>query len=215
MIVLIEVDGVVLDVRSAYRHAYEHAVGCLGLARIDEATFWRLVRTGAAEGQILRGSKPRHWKQYRSLFDSALGSAESLARLRPREGVAEILRRLCGKHDVLLIVEADQADARRGTLTDAGLLQRNCQIAAVGGGLDVRSQKITGLCRDGGRALVAGAGQRFLRAAGEAGLFCVGVASGPCTGKRLEQAGAERVYSDLEDLADAILRGADELGRVV
>jgi phosphoglycolate phosphatase-like HAD superfamily hydrolase len=215
MHVLIEVDGAVLDVRSAYWRAYEEAVGQMGLARIDQGTFWRLVRTGAAEGQLLRGSKPRHWKQYRTLFDAALGSEYSVALLRPHDGVPDLLRRLAGRHEIRLIIEGDDGGGRERVLAEAGVAGRNCRVVAVGGGLDDRSCGLAELCRDGGRALAAGASPRFLRAAGEAGLFCVGVTCGPCTGKRLEQAGAERVYADLEDLAEAIATGADGLGRVV
>ena len=47
MLVFVEIDGVIFDVRAAVWEAYSRAVTQIGMARTDEATLWRLVRTGA------------------------------------------------------------------------------------------------------------------------------------------------------------------------
>lgn len=204
MKLIIEVDGPILDVQPAYWYAYQVAVAELGWARIDPSTFWRLIRTGASEGQILRGSKVRHWKHYADRFAAVVDADECVARMRPQADVVGPLKAIRRRYPLVTVTIAANKAARERLLLEHGMLDALHGIEVLGGSLAERARRIAELASDMGRPVVAAGTEAFARAAGEAGICCVGVSNGPCTSKRLRQVGAAEVYNDVGGLAAAL-----------
>ena len=76
-----------------------------------------------------------------------------------------------------------------------------------------RGAELRALSEGDPRTLVIAADESIIRAAGNAELFSVGVASGSCVPARLHQAGADIVLTDLAELADSLATGAQDLIR--
>ena len=195
--ILLEIDGPVVDVQPAYWLAYQKTVADLGLARIDQATFWRLVRSGATTGQILRGSKPHHWKHYEARFVEFLDTDECVAQMRLRPDGMDALLAMSPRNTVVSIDTMGNLPARRRIIESGGNSVPSDRLAQVAGSLDRRAHQLVDLAAGDPHAIVIAASDRLVRAASEAGLSCIGIANGPCTEARLTQAGATRVFDCL------------------
>jgi phosphoglycolate phosphatase-like HAD superfamily hydrolase len=204
MKLIIELDGPILDTQPACWHAYQTAATELGWAKVDPSTFWRLVRTGASEGQILKGSKPRHWKRYAELFATAVDSDDAVARMRVQAHAVERLRQLRKRYPLVGVTVAANVPAREQLLNAAHLRDVMIAIEALPGAMGERAALLRKLVAGEGRPVVAAGTDALARAATEAGACCIGVGNGACTSKRLKQAGAVEVYADVADLADAV-----------
>ncbi|MBN1512577.1 MAG: HAD family hydrolase [Phycisphaerae bacterium] len=204
MKLLVDVDGPLLDVQPAYWHAYQQAVSELGLARIDPATFWRLVRSAAAEGMLLRNSKPRHWKVFQERLAALLDMDEYVARMVPQPGAAR-LTSTRPRLALQVVTLHDNASARQQILSQIGSL--GAPIVSLAGPAEDRVRRLLGLADRQERSLVLAGHDRLVRAACDAGLPCVGIANGPRTAKCLTQAGASQTFPDLETLLERLRGG--------
>lgn len=214
MMILIEFDGVLADVRAVYYAAHCRSARESGWSWLDEPTFWRLIRTKGRQSGLLPGARAGLVESYHARFESEVEATENIAQFDSRPGCAAALRKLARHGSCASVTVGCNVDARRAVLESG-------KIGAVVDRLDGlhedprrRPGELTILATRQPRTMVVAAGDALIRAAGQAGLFCVGVSSGSCSARRLHQAGADVVYSNLEELVDSLNRGAPDLIRV-
>ncbi len=208
MKVLVDVDGPLLDVQPAYWHAYQQAVARLGLARIHPATFWRLVRSAAAESVLLRESKPRHWRAFQEAFAALLDTEECVGRMVPWPEAARLMS-VRPRLALQLLTLHSNADARQQVLQRIGSF--GDPIVSLPSDPEERVRRLLELADREERSLVLAGHDRLVRAACDAGLPCVGITNGPRTAKCLTQAGASQCFGDLESLLTRLQDGVDSL----
>lgn len=207
MRIVIEVDGPVLDVQPAYWQAYQQVAAELGWARIDAATFWRLLRTGASAGQILRGSKPRHWEHYRTRLTEVLESDEIVSLMKPRPDVGYTLQALKPRHELRLASIGRNVSVRQQLVDGHGWTAYLAGWVELAGASNARVRKLRELTDGPGPSVVVAAGTLLAQTTSDAGIPCVGAANGACTPKRLTQSGAAQIYDDLVEFSKAVLGG--------
>lgn len=204
----IEADGVLLDQKSRFWHAYSHAVAHVGLARTDEGTFWRLVRTGADDDRYLQRARDHHLKAFRVKFDESLASAESLAMMTPHEDAANALIRLRRRGQCAFFSAARNAD----TLIKPLIKPFAEAIEIDAGAAQILSvEQMLAAARSEPAHAVLAAEFTTVRQCESAGVRTIAIASGSAIAKRLAGAGAIAAYRDLEQFADAMDESADAL----
>lgn len=211
MLLIVELDGILFDLKHACWHAYGLSVGEIGYARTEEATFWRLLRTGADDGLLVRGAKPRHLNAFRHHFQRHLEADETIALMTPGANLAPALKLLHELGQCSLVTSGANVSARQKLLERHHLFDTLPRLAALSPPVARSATQICELAGDSGRAFVLGAGERIIRAAGEAGLPAVGIAAGSCIAKRLTQCGAAVTFADLHAFAVAHQQGDQRL----
>ncbi|HUU84012.1 MAG TPA: hypothetical protein VM243_10965, partial [Phycisphaerae bacterium] len=183
----------------------------LGLPRIDPGAFWRAVRRGAADGELVRGVKPATLLEFRRCFDDLLESDASLDLALPHADVAAALGTLGRAGECHLVSIGRNRAARQRQLDAHNLSVHFTRMSALRDDRAARQQQLRQLADGDPRAVVAAAGEPTVRAAEAAGLLAVGVASGACTAARFRRAGARCVFADLTELAADVAAGATAL----
>lgn len=213
MWLIIEVDGVVMDVQPAYWAAYRAGVAAVGLAPADARTFWRLIRTGAADEQLLERARPHQVKQMRSEFDQRLASEDALTAIKLHDGVTPVLEHLARRFDLHAISTHTNTSAVLNALrnTPAGRFFQSIDRIEPDPAMASRTaQRLMDAHRP---AAVLGASELIVRAASGVEAINIGIASGTCIGKRLAKWGTAAVYPDLSTFADAVDSSDAELVR--
>ena len=210
---IIEFDGVVFDVAEAWYAAHAAATQAVGWSRLEQATFWRLIRTKGREADVLPGAKPIKLTEYWAKFDEQLETGDGLAKSVSQEGINETLS-LLGRHgSIVLLTLGDNQAARRGLLERNGLARFFQQFERLDADPRRRPAELRVLAAGDPRTIVVAASDALIRSAGSAELVSVGVSSGGCNATRLHQAGAGLVYKDLSELADSLTTGGHDLVR--
>ena len=208
---IIELDGPIVDVEPGTWEAYSTAALETGLARTDRNAFWRAVRSGAPFGRSLRGAKPAKVAQCETRFGELLESDSCLETCRAQPEAHDALSRLT-KHTRLALVTLGRNRAARQKLLNADDL--SCFFPEMCG-LSTRRQsrrdRLRALAEDDSRVVCAASTPALIASATEAGLLVVGISNGIFTSRRLTQAGAAVVFSDLLELTDEYEGGATEL----
>ena len=212
MKIILELDGPMIDVEPVYWAAYSQVAADLGLARKNRVDFWRLIRRGAGIGDMLAGAKPRHVQRFRETFPGALEAEECLATAVAQPGVADELRALrAGQHSLGLVSLGKNAKTRQRRLDEHDLSVHFSRMARLVSDPFQRLTQLEELAEDHTRVLVAAGSESLVKLANEAGLVVVGVFNGPCTARRLTQAGAGLTFGDLEALGEEIATGGHNL----
>jgi len=211
MRLILECDGVVLDVQPAYWAAYSAVCREKGMPRLDPAAFWRGIRRRAPDGQLVPGARPAALRAFRGQFDERLESDEMLGRLAPLAEVKPALARLAESGECFLVSTGPNRAARQQAMDRHDLSIHFMRMKALSDNRGYRVDQLRVLAENDPRTVVAAAGDGLILTAEEAGLFAVGVASGPCTAARLTRAGARCTFASLSELADSIAAGGDEL----
>jgi len=213
MNLIVEIDGPVLDVASAWYRAHREAAAGVRWAALDRATFWRLTRKQGREADLLRGAKPVKIKAYHAGFDERLEADEIVATCEPHERMDRELASLASKGSIRLVTLGSNVDARRAVLERHGLMRFVDRIERLAADPRKRPGELRNLAAGEPRSLVVAASDSVIRAAGEAGVAMVGVPRGPCSADRLHRAGADAMLADLESVRTAIAEGSEELER--
>lgn len=216
MQIIVEIDGVLLNVRPATWEAYSRAVAAVGLARKDEPTAWRLVRTAAADGQFISDARTHQVEKFRQVFDAALDEDDVLAALQPHDDVHETMRTLydlgpfagvtCGAN-----LAARLNVLRANSLADAFPKLTQVPAPADAGGSALRA--VAASRTDESVVVVLAASVGLIKAADEAGFVPIGIASGAAIAKRLAAAGARATYPGVAEFAAALRNGDESLRR--
>ncbi|MGB0715048.1 MAG: hypothetical protein ACPGXK_04165 [Phycisphaerae bacterium] len=210
MKVVMEFEGVIVDDAASCYAAHSLAAERVGWARLDQQSFWRLLRTQGQEAVFLRGAKPLKLKEYREVFDGCLRDPAVRSRLVRDDMLNELMRRVRRVADcrVVSLLQAD--DVARNTMAEA-MPDDASEIVTMSPIPGLRQSQLNDLADgDRQRVLVATA-DALIRAGGAAEFITVGLSGGRCGRKRLEQAGASVIFRDLEDFADCLAGGGKEL----
>ena len=213
MILIIEIDGPVLDIAPVWHRVHCDAAAHVGWSALDQATFWRLTRKQGREADLLRGAKPAKLKEYYARFDERLETEEIVSGHEPNEKIDGVLASLSTKGSICLVTLGSNIQARRTILERGNLLRFANQVEMLGTDPRKRPGELRVLSAGDKRTLVAASSDFVIRAAGEAGIVTVGIPRGACSVDRLHRAGADVVYQDLDALRDAIAEGSDDLTR--
>lgn len=210
---IVEIDGPVLDVAPAWYRAHREAAAKVGWAALDRPTFWRLTRKQGREANLLRGAKPVKIKAYHAEFDERLEADETVAPCEPHEAIGRVLASLASKGTVRLVTLGYNVDARRAILERHDLMRSVDCFERLTADPRKRPGELRTLAAGDPRSLVVASGESLIRAAGEADVSVVGVPRGPCSVDRLHRAGADVMFTDLDDVWQAIAEGSEKLDR--
>ncbi|MCP4249543.1 MAG: HAD family hydrolase [bacterium] len=208
---ILECDGVVLNPEPQYWAAYSVACEALGLPRLDRAAFWRAVRRGTREGQLVRGAKPAQLIEFGRRYSEALDSDAAVAAMAPLSDVAVGLTALGDHGPCYLVSTGPNRQKRQDVLDTHNLAIHFTRMKALSDDRGARTAQLTHLAENNPRCVAACASPSMILAAEAAGLFAVGVGSGACSTSRLTQAGARCVFADAGELADSVAAGARQL----
>jgi len=208
---IIEFDGPVFDPSSVYYAAHQAAAADVGWSRLDQATFWRLLRTKGRQAALLPGAKPVKIAEYEKRFDTHLESDAVLASYPLQPDIRDVSVQLARLGACSLITLGSNLSGRRMALEKHGLAGIFALFDRLGADSRRRPAELRQLCEADSRSLVVAASDSLIRSAGEAGVVSVGVAAGPCSMARLHQAGAGVVYKTLHELSASISNGAADL----
>ena len=210
--IILELDGPIIDVEPVYWAAYSRVVAELGLARKERATFWHALRRGGGVGDMLAGAKPRHIRRFREALPEALEEDECLAEGVAQPGAADELRALrAGRHVLSLVTLGQNAKARQARLDEHDLSVHFTRMTRLSKDRFQRLAQLEELTENRARVLAAAASESLVKLADEAGLVVVGISNGPCTARRLSQAGARLTFGNLANLGTEIATGGGSL----
>ena len=194
MNLIIEIDGPVLDVATAWHRVHLEVAAAVGWSALDQATFWRLTRKQGREANLLPGAKPVKLKEYYARFDDRLEADEVVADHEPYDVIDGVLASLSTKGSISLVTLGSNIEARRSVLDRYDLVRFADRIERLDADPRKRSNELRILAAGQKRSLVAAASDSVLRAAGEAGIVAVGIPRGPCSAERLYRASIDLPY---------------------
>ncbi len=208
---IIEMDGVLMNPKPCWWAAYGQAATAVGAARTDEATFWRLVRTGSEPAMMVRYTTPKQADQFKATLLEVLESDACVAGLEPHDDVAALVKRLSPSSERVLVTARKNRSARQAALSAVNLDDLFLEMRGLSTDAARRSSELAALADDRRRVVVVASTPEVVRSAARANLPVIGCSTGDCSGRRLTQAGADWVVSDLEELVKDVETGGRQL----
>lgn len=205
--IVMEADGVILDVEPVYWSAYGVAAGEIGRPKTTPALFWRAVRAGSQTGMYLTGARASQIRPFELRLSELVESDEAWSAAIVAKGAGDALRKLRTMVKLVLVSIGRNRQARQKCLDAAGLSDHFLEMYGLPSERSRRVERLTTLSAEWGRVLVAASTDELVRSSDAGGLFTVGVSSGACGSRRLEQAGARAVFNDISSLAEEIASG--------
>lgn len=211
MLIAIELDGPILDIAPRWYEAHRRAQDALGLPRRDAKEFWRLTRKGADLAEIVRPTRSGQLADYIRAFSDALTDAALATEDTPQPDVAAALASIREVAPCALVTMRGDRTTTQAILDRHELWRPFRKTMMLSPDRSVRLSQVGGLLAEEEQVLAAVADEPLAKAFGSAEATVVGIANGPCTPRRLRQAGAGLVYGDLAEFADALRTRDDEL----
>ena len=203
MYVIVELDGIFLNQKPGYWHAYGVAAGKTGLARTDEVTFWRLIRTGAETGQLIRGARDRHIEIFRETFNNSIESDEIIAAAPPQDELESTINYLHELGQCHLVTSGTNLTARKNWLKTNGLDKRFPEISQIPMPTPVGAALLSQIASEHSPAFVLGTSEHIIKCAEQTNIRSVGIAAGGTIMKRLAASGAAACYPNVEAFKEA------------
>ena len=213
MRLLIEFDGLVIDLAPVWYDVHKAVTVALGWSSLDQGTYWRLTRKQGRDADVLPGARSGKVEDYHRRFDEQVESDDVLARATLHEDVRDTIMALRKHADLVMITTGSNLAARQAVLDRNQLGPLFEQAVKLDPDPRRRPAEMRVLAGGDPRTIVAATTETVLRAAGASDLFALGVSSGACLPARLHQAGAAVVFRDLSDLTDTLATGAPDLVR--
>ena len=211
---IVEWEGVVVDVRARYWAAHRAAVKTVGFDGPTEEEFWRLLKTGASDGQMVRFGRERKVTDYARVRDERLQGSELMEtdELVPtaRENLP-VLKQLGGCHLVTLCPNIEGVNA---TLNRLDVWMHFDQKRALPADRERRKGILKDLAGGQRRTLVVAGTVPLAYAAAEAGLAVVGMKTGLAFPQRMRQVGVDLFFETLDGLTEAMTRHDPQLERL-
>jgi len=208
---IIEFDGPLFDPAPVFYAAHQAAAAGVGWSHLDQATFWRLLRTKGRQADLLPAAKPVKIAEYEKRFDAHVESDVLVAAYQPQADVRGTLLQLGRSGTCSLMTLGTNLAGRRAAMKKHGLAGLFARFDGLLADPRRRPAELRKLCEADPRSLVVAASDSLIRSAGEAGIVSVGIAAGPCSVARLHQGGAGVVYKALHELSASIREGAADL----
>ncbi|UCE58918.1 MAG: HAD family hydrolase [Phycisphaerales bacterium] len=213
MTFLIELDGVILDLRPVQYRVYRGVAASVGWSRLDEATFWRLTRTRGRQADLLPGARPAKVEAFFTAFDEHMEKDDAVESLEPHPEIRQQLKILLKQGRCRLLSLGSNIPARQRLLDRLSLGDDFGHIRRLAHDPRQRPNDLRTLADGDPRTIVVAAADSIIRAAGQAELLAVGISSGSVAGARLHRAGADLVFTDLSGLTSSLQSGAGDLVR--
>lgn len=210
MKVVLEFEGAVADESDACYAAHAAAAEASGWAKLDQASFWRLMRSQGPDAVFLRGAKPLKLKEYHEAFQRLIAEPSIHRKLVFPDHIQESLRRVCHVSDCTIVTLHDDTDSIRSMLTSQ-LSGTSLPLVVLSSIPGMRVGQLRDLAGDARQRVFVATSDALIRAGNSADYLTVGLSSGRCGRKRLEQAGASVILRDLEDFAECLAAGGKEL----
>ena len=211
MTFLIEFDGPIIDLRSVYYQVYREVAAEVGWSRLDPDTYWRLIRTRGREAVVLPGAKPVKVKAFWTRFDQRVEEDSVIAGHELLPGVEDALEMIARHGRCTLVSIGSNIAARRRLAGEMRLANTLARMERLDPDPRRRPGELRVLAGGDQRDLVVAGTDALARSAGQAKLLTVGISSGSCTAARLHRAGADIVYSGLDELVESLRSGAKDL----
>ena len=211
MTFIIEYDGPITDLRPVYYRVYREVATEVGWSRLDEASYWRLIRTRGREAVVLPGARPGMVKTFWTKFDRRIEEDEVVATYGPQGGIEDALATIVRHGPCCVITVGSNITARRRLVERMGLTDKLTRMERLDSDPRRRPGELRMLGGEDRRTLVVAGSDAVARSASQADLLTVGISSGSCTASRLHRAGADIVYSDISELAESLRAGAKDL----
>lgn len=210
---VIDCDGPIIDVRPVYYAAFRLVVAELGWSCLDEATYWRLLRSKGREANLLPGAKPIKHANLHERFAEVVESPEIANAGQPHGGRAmtKTIQALARHGRCAVVTLGTNVETRRKMLDRYNIGSLLACIERLSEDPRRRPAELTALAGGDRHTIVAAASDAIIRAAREANLFALGISTGPCSAARLHQAGADVVYSALDELTASLAKGTPDL----
>lgn len=210
---IVEYDGVLVNLRPRYWAAHQAAIAAVGFRGPTPDEVWRLVRTGASDGQFVPYAKTPKVLEYAAIRNERLTSPELIALDEGWPDLAinlKVLKDMGACHVASLCPNRDALNAALNRL-DVWMYFDKKQMLPTDS--DRRVQTLTEMA--GGTRTMAVAGTiPFAYAANEAGCRVVGMKTGLAFPKQFRQVGVDVCFDSLDDLTDALARHDPELQRI-
>lgn len=213
MILLIELEGVILDVKDAYYHAHGIAATEVGWSKLDSSLFWRLYRKDPTGAKLLPGAKPNKIESYQKVFQTILESPEIISRMKVHDEMVDTLASLSAQGQLVAVTLGNDVNSRQQVLNEARVDNLFTQVIPLNNDPRRRPGELKMLAGGDPRTLVVATSGALLRASGSAEYLAIGVSCGPTMAPLLHQAGADLVYAALSQLVDSLGTGAADLIR--
>jgi len=210
---IIEFEGPVVNVRPRYWAAHKVAITAVKFEGPSEDEFWRLTRTAAPDGMMVRYGKPHHVAEYTRLRNEQLNTSELMALDEPQAKAAENLRVLKSLGVCHLVTLCQNRDGINTTLNRLDLWIHFDQKRALPEDRDRRVAALKELTIGQRNNLAVVGSVPMAYAAAEAGFCLVGLRTGLAVPKLLQQVGVDVFYDNLDELTDAIGRRDADLVR--
>jgi hypothetical protein len=211
MQIIIEIDGVLTNLRPAYWHAYQAAMKQVGLACADEGSFWRVIRRGDPISMVLQGGKPHHVTAFETAFGAAFNDADFAKKLELHEDARDDFQKLKQLGTCRYVTLSAHAEALANMLTRVAHSGCVTTVSALTEGqTNAQLQAIIGSARP---VILLSAGERLLQVADALGYVPIGIASGACIAKRMPRFGAIATYRDVSAFCEARAEGDPVLVR--
>ena len=211
---IVEFEGPVVDVRPRYWAGHREAIKAIGFEGPPESEFWRLVRVGTPDGQLIRFGKDRHVQEYAKIRDERIDATDLMALDELQPGAAENLRVLKKLGACHLVTLSRNRDGINTTLDRLAVWMHFDQKRALPEDRDRRVEAMREIV-GGQRCTLAVVGTvPMAYVANEAGCKVVGIKNGPTFPKRLRQVGVDVFYGDLDELTEAITTRDPDLQRI-
>lgn len=210
---IIDCDGPIIDVRPVHYNAFREVVAELGWSCLDEATYWRLVRSKGREANLLPGAKPIKHAKLHERFAEVVESTEIAGIGEPHGGRAmkETIQALARHGRCAVVTLGTNVETRRKVLERHGIGSLLACTERLSDDPRRRPAELTALSQGDRHTIVAASSDAIIRAAREANLFALGISTGSCSAARLHQAGADLVYSGLDELTASLAKGTPDL----
>lgn len=210
---IVEYEGALVDVRPRYWAAHQEAIAAAGWAGPTEDEFWRLIRTGAPDGQLVPHAKPAAVLEYARRRNERLESTDlfALDEAWPNaETDLKILKNMGACHLVSLCPNREALNAALNRLDLWMYFDKKQSLPAnrerrVGAIADIAA---------GTRTLALAGTVAFAYAANEAGCRVIGMKTGLAFPKQFRQVGVDVFHDSLDELTDALGRRDPDLQRL-
>jgi phosphoglycolate phosphatase-like HAD superfamily hydrolase len=210
---IVEYEGALVNVRPRYWAAHSQAVAAVGFRGPTEEEFWRLLRAGASDGQMVPYAKTPKVLEYITLRSEALNSSELIAldESWPNAGLnLKVIKDMGTCHLVSLCPNRDALNAALNRLDLWMYFDKKQMLPADSDRRVGALQEMTA----GTRTLAIAGTIPFAYAANEAGCRVVGMKTGLAFPKQFRQVGVDVCFDSLDELTDALARHDPELQRL-
>lgn len=211
MTFIIEFDGPIVELGPVYYQVYRDVAAEVGWSRLDQASYWRQIRTRGREAVVLPSAKPSKVKEFWTRFDQRIEEDPVVATYELLPGIEAVLEKITRHGRCRVFTLGSNLGERQLLIERIPLALKHARIERLHEDPRRRSGELRALAGGDRRVLVVAGSDAVARSAGQAELLTVGISSGSCNATRLRRAGADIVYKGLHELAETLQSGAKDL----